>query len=245
MITDIMTVMWKEWKGLLRYSGSRWKGVAILVTPVALFGILFPIQFREGWLSSGWSVAISFITPLLLITSTISESFAGERERHTLETLLASRLPDRAVLLGKLLTSVLFGWGMTLILLFISLVVVNIFLWHETFMIYEPAIFWLNIGLSLLTSGLVSTLGILISLRSRTVQSAAQTIMLLLFMPFLILQAVVFLLPNFLSVEILRSYFERLDLGVIVSGFLALLFLFNLGLLYLVMIKFKRAKLIF
>ena len=105
MNNDILTVMWKESKGLLRYGDNRWKGIAILVTPIALFGILIPIQFREEWLTSGWSLGVSFFTPLMLITSTIAESFAGERERHTLETLLASRLPDRAILLGKRLPS--------------------------------------------------------------------------------------------------------------------------------------------
>ena len=83
MRKDIQTVMWKESKSLLRYSDNRWKGIAILVTPIALFGILLPIQFMEGWLTSGWSLGIAFFTPLLLIASTIAESFAGERERHT------------------------------------------------------------------------------------------------------------------------------------------------------------------
>ena len=122
MGNDILTVMWKESKGMLRYSDSRWKAIVTLLTPIAVFGIVFPIQFRETWLTSFWPVAVSVFTPLLLIATTIAESFAGERERHTLETLLASRLPDRAILLGKLLTSMLFGFGMTLFLLFVSLV---------------------------------------------------------------------------------------------------------------------------
>ena len=94
MAEDILTVMWKESKSLLRYSSSRWKGLVTLLTPIAIFGIIFPIQFRESWLTSAWPIAISVITPLLLIASTISESFAGERERHTLETLLAYNILD-------------------------------------------------------------------------------------------------------------------------------------------------------
>jgi hypothetical protein len=77
MREDILTVMWKESKGLLRFSSNRWKGLLILLTPVALFGILIPIQFRDEWLTSGWSVAVSVFTPLMLITTTIAESFAG------------------------------------------------------------------------------------------------------------------------------------------------------------------------
>lgn len=240
---DILTVMWKEWKGLLRYSSSRWKGVVILITPIALFGILLPIQFRDGWLASGWSVGVSFLTPLILISSTISESFAGERERHTLETLLASRLPDRAILFGKLLTSIFFGWAMTLILLLVSLLVVNAFEWEGSIMFYQPLIFIANITVSLLVSGLVSSLGILVSLRSRTVQNAAQSIMLLLFMPFMLLQALVFLLPTFLPVEIIHSFLDSLHMDSILVGSLIFLFMVNVGLLFGAMGRFKRSKL--
>ncbi len=45
----------------------------------------------------------------------ITDSIAGERERQTLETLLASRLPDRAIVLGKIIAVTLFGWGLLLL----------------------------------------------------------------------------------------------------------------------------------
>lgn len=244
MTRDILTLMWKESKGLLRYNSSRWKGIIILLAPIALFGIIIPIQFRDGWLTSGWSVAVSLVTPLMLIASTIAESFAGERERHTLETLLASRLPDRAILFGKLLTSILFGWGMTLFLLLVSLVVVNILKWEDSFHFYQSTILWINISASLLMSGLVASLGILISLRSPTVQSATQTIMLILFMPVLLLQAVVFLLPTFLPKEMIKQLLVRLDFNSILFIFLAILAIANIFLLWGVLARFQRAKLI-
>ena len=244
MTKDILTVMWKESKGLLRYSDSRWKAVLTLVTPIALFGIILPIQFRDEWLTSGWSVGVSLITPLMLVATTIAESFAGERERHTLETLLASRLPDRAILLGKLLTSILFGWGMTLFLLLISLVVVNVFEWHGALQIFQSSILWINVSASLLMSGMVASLGILISLRSPTVQSAAQTLMLMLFIPFLLLQAAVFLLPTFVSKETISALLEKLDLTTIMLTLLFLLLLANIGLLLGAWARFQRSKLI-
>jgi ABC-2 type transport system permease protein len=244
MHNDILTVMWKESKSLLRYSSSRWKGLAILLTPIALFGIIFPIQFREEWLSSGWSAGVSFITPLLLIASTIAESFAGERERHTLETLLASRLPDRAILFGKMLMSILFGWGMTLFLLVVSLVVVNLLGWKNGIHFYQLNILWVNISVSLLMSGMVTSLGILISLRSPTVQNASQTIMLMLFMPFILLQAVVFLLPTFVPKEAIQALLEQLDLnGIILIG-LGVLLVANIALFLGALARFKRSRLI-
>jgi ABC-2 type transport system permease protein len=244
MTEDILTVIWKESKGLLRYNSSRWKAIATLLTPIVIFGIIFPIQFRNEWLTSGWSVAVSAITPLLLIASTISESFAGERERHTLETLLASRLPDRAILFGKLLMSIIFGWGITLFLLLVSLMVVNIMEWNGGFHIYRPAILWINIFASLLISGMVASLGILISLRSPTVQNATQTIMLMLFMPFLLLQAVVFVLPTFLPKDTVKALFDRMDLTTILFVVLGILVVANIGLLLGAIARFQRARLI-
>jgi ABC-2 type transport system permease protein len=47
-------------------------------------------------------------------------SVAGERERRTLETLLASRLDERAILFGKLLAARAYGWGLTLLSLLLG-----------------------------------------------------------------------------------------------------------------------------
>ena len=244
MSNDILTIMWKEAKGLLRYSDSRWKGIAILVTPIALFGILFPIQFREEWLTGGWSLGVSFFTPLMLITSTIAESFAGERERHTLETLLASRLPDRAILFGKLLVSILFAWGMTLLLLFVSLVVVNLFDGKSGFQGYQANILWLDILGSLLAAGFVSGLGILISLRSATVQSASQSLMVMLILPFLLLQGVVFLLPIFLPKAAIQAILDRLNFNNIMMVILAAMLAADVILFLGAVSRFQRSRLI-
>ena len=244
MRNDILTIMWKERKSLLRYGDNRWKGIAILVTPVALFGILIPIQFREGWLTGYWSLGIACFTPLLLIASTIAESFAGERERHTLETLLASRLPDRAILFGKLLTSVTFGWGMTMLLLFVSLMVVNLLNGQRGFQNYQPNILWMDILASLLMAGFVSSLGIVISLRSPTVQAASQSIMLMLFMPFLLLQAVVFLLPVFLPKSTIKAIAAEFNFTNIMLVVLAILLVVDIVLFLGSMARFQRSRLI-
>jgi len=236
--------MWKENKSLLRYSDNRWKGIAILVTPIALFGILIPIQFREEWLTSGWSLGVAFFTPLMLIASTIAESFSGERERHTLETLLASRLPDRAILIGKLLTSMLFGWGMTLLLLLVSLLVVNLLDGKDGFQNYQSHILWLDILASVLMAGFVSSLGILISLRSATVQAASQSIMLMLFLPLMLLQAVVFLLPAFLPKATVSTIAEQLNFINIMMVILSVLLVVDIILFFGAISGFHRSKLI-
>ena len=244
MNADIMTIMWKESKGLFKQGKSRSKSILVLLTPVLMFGIILPIQFREEWLDMGWSLAIALFTPLILIAPTICESFAGERERHTLETLLASRLPDRAILFGKMIVSIAYGWGMTVFLLLMSLVIVNVLMWAGKFQFYQMNIFLADIGLSLLFSGLMVTLGILISLRSATVQSAQQVLMMALVIPIFGLQAVVFLLPTFLPMENIREFLGRFDYDQILLIFLGVLLLADIGLLLAAMSRFKRSRLI-
>ena len=244
MNNDILTIMWKEGRGLLRYGDNRWKGIAILVTPIALFGILIPIQFRDIWLTSGWSFGVSFFTPLMLVTSTIAESFAGERERHTLETLLASRLPDRAILFGKLLVSILFAWGMSLLLLFVSLIVVNLLDGKSGFQIYQTNILWMDILGSLLVAGFVSGLGIVISLRSATVQAASQSIVVMLFLPLMLLQAVAFLLPVFLPRATVQALADQLNFNNILVVILVLLLVVDIILFLGAISRFQRSRLI-
>jgi ABC-2 type transport system permease protein len=244
MNADIMTIMWKESKGLFKQGKSRSKSILVLLTPVLMFGIILPIQFREEWLDMGWSLAIALFTPLILIAPTICESFAGERERHTLETLLASRLPDRAILFGKMIVSIAYGWGMTVFLLLMSLVIVNVLMWDGKFQFYHLNIFLADIGLSLLFSGLMVTLGILISLRSATVQSAQQVLMMALVIPIFGLQAVVFLLPTFLPMEKIREFLGRFDYDQVLLIFLGVLLLADIGLMMAAMSRFKRSRLI-
>jgi ABC-2 type transport system permease protein len=123
-------------------------------------------------------------------------------------------------------------------------VVVNLLEWGNGFRFYQPAIFIINILLSWLVSGMVASLGVLISLRSPTVQSAAQTLILMLFMPFLLLQAVVFVLPTFLPVDNVKALLGSLDLLTVALIVLLVLLFANLGLLLGAVTRFQRSKLI-
>jgi len=244
MNTDVMTMIWKESKGLLKQGKSRSKAIWTLLTPVFMFGIILPIQFREEWLDMGWSLAIALFTPLILIAPSICESFAGERERHTLDTLLASRLPDRSILFGKMIVPIVYGWGMTILLLVMSLVIVNVFMWDGKFQLYEMNILLADFALSVLFSGLIVNLGTLSSLRSATVQSAQQMLMMMFIIPFFGIQAVVFLLPTFLPMESIREFLRRFDYDQILMIFAGVLLVANIGLLLANIARFKRSRLI-
>ena len=123
MINDIGSVIWKEIRELMQ-GGSRGKFAPLIL--VVIYGIVFPLQAGRSWVDSYQMLVFgSGILPVFLVLAVVADTFAGERERHTLETLLASRLSDRAVLIGKIRAVVIYGWGLTVVSLVVAFIVVN------------------------------------------------------------------------------------------------------------------------
>ena len=246
MISDIWTVMWKERKGLFRQQGSRTRAVLTLLVPVLMFAILLPWQEGVEWSDGPLPLITSVFIPLLLVGTMIPESFAGERERHTLGTLLASRLPDRAILFGKMAVAVGYAWGVTLLTLVISLVTINIAHWDGQVILCTPAVALVNVAVSLLMATIMAGLGVLISLRASTVQGATQILMAATLMPFLVLgvvvTAVLKMKPEwFESIREALATVEQTQVMLIVG---AVLVMVCLGLLMAAMARFQRARLV-
>jgi ABC-2 type transport system permease protein len=116
--------------------------------------------------------------PFFFIINFIGDAIAGERERHTLETLLASRISDRAILLGKVIMATVYTWGMVFVSLLLGLVTVNLTSGQGTWGSYSIDYFLGALVLILLTTLLAASGGVLISLRSATVRQAQQTLTL-------------------------------------------------------------------
>jgi len=244
MINDILTVMWKERKGLFRVRGRRAQALLGMFSPV-LLAVFFPLQEGVGWVQSPLSLLLAFVAPLILVGISIPDSFAGERERHTLPTLLASRLSDRAILFGKIITSVAFGWGVTLVLLLVSLVTVNVAHWGGPILFYKPSILLADLAFSFLVAMLTAGAGVLFSLRAATAQEAQQTLMAVLLIPPMILQFALFAILGSESGEArFREVLATLSFEQIILVIVAVLMVLDLGLLMAAMARFKRARLI-
>lgn len=237
MMTDIWTVMWKERKGLLWTRGSRWRAILSPLIAFAMVAIYFPLQTGRDWVDSPVAL-FCLIVPLLLAGMTIPESFAGERERHTLATLLASRLPDRAILFGKMAVSIAFGWGMTLFVLLIALITVNIAHWEGHLLFYSWRVLLASVGLSLILAFMVSGAGVLISLRSATVQEAQQLLMTSFMIPPMILGFVAFAFHNQIA-----DALSGLDFTVVILVVAAVMALMAAILTLAAMARFRRARL--
>jgi len=173
-MNDLLTMMWKEAKDLLFQGG--WRALIRPVLLVGILGVYLPLQFGLQWLAlSPIEIAVILWIPFSVIISFIGDAIAGERERHTLETLLASRISDRAILLGKVIVTVGYAWGMALVSLLVGLVLVNLFHGDDRWAFYHPFDLFLEVlALSLLCCVLGASAGVLISLRSATVRQAQQ-----------------------------------------------------------------------
>lgn len=237
MIADLKTMLWKEHKGLLRYRGSRTRFLLTLMTPV-LMAVVMPWQEGVGWVESPVSLLISLAIPIVLVGITIPESFAGERERHTLETLLASRLLDRAILFGKMAMAVAFAWGVTIAVLLLGLVTVNVAHRDGEFLFYTPTLALGNLALSLLISTLCASTGVLVSLRSETVQEATQTLMAIFLVPPMILQMILFMF-----IDQLRDPLKNLNGEQVLLIVLVALAVIDLGVSALAVARFRRSRL--
>lgn len=237
---DVATVFWKETRELL--TGSVGRGKLGLVIFVIMFGVVLPLQTREAWVRSPATLVSWAWVPLFLVTSIIADSIAGERERHTLESLLATPLSDGAILLGKVFSAMAYGLGVTWTSLLTGLVTVNLAS-PGGFLCYPARVLLSILGVSLLTALLGASGGVLVSVRAPSVRQAQQTLsiatMVLLFGPLLAAEA----LPATWKASMVEALRRAGPSGVVVSS-MALLGIMDVALLVAARKRFKRSRLI-
>lgn len=244
MTFDLWTMIVKEWKEIFRIRGGSMRGGFLsMAIFLSVFGIFLPLQMGAAWVEEGMVLFIWVWVPLFLVSTVVADSFAGERERHTLETLLASRLSDGTILMGKLLASMAYGCGLTLVSLSVGCVTVNLAHQEKGFLFYS-SVMCLGIILWILTgAGLAACAGVLVSLKAATVRQAQQTlsiaIMLLLFVPILGLQT----LPVEWRQRLFQGFHEvsLLELVLLVAVTVGLI---DLILLKIAISRFRRSRLI-
>ena len=172
------------------------------------------------------------ILPIMFATVIASESFAGERERKTIEALLYTPATDAELFLGKvcasLIPAILITWGSFIgytIVLDVGGYGLMGRLWFPLTNWY-PLIFWVSPALSLL--GVSAT--VLISSKLQTFMGAYQTSASLVLL-------VIALFVGQLTGVLYLSSFVSLLLGVA-------LFLVDAGLCWLAVRTFNRSKIL-
>ena len=171
---DMWTVVWKEWREFRDQLLSLRRGGLSALILALILGIVAPVQLGPEWVQSKLIVAYWPFLAATMVSSLIADSVAGERERHTLETLLASRLSDSAILIGKIVAAVLYGLGFALANLLVGLIAVNIAHREVGPILFGTQRFIVTIVLTILASLFMAGIGVFISLRASTVKQAQQ-----------------------------------------------------------------------
>jgi ABC-2 type transport system permease protein len=237
MLTDIRTMVWKECQTVFQHKGSRSRFLIIMLTPV-LFATFFAWQWGPDWLYEIPPIFMAIIIPVMLVGVMIPESFAGEKERHTLSTLLASRLPDRAIFLGKLLTPVAVGFGGAILFILLSAVTVNLANWEGRVLFFSPEIGLGSLALSFIAATLTAGAGVLVSMRAKTAQQASQLLMAMLIVPGILLQVI-----PLLFMDRIDELIEAINGPRTLIAVIAILLAVDLVLMILAAASFRRAKL--
>jgi ABC-2 type transport system permease protein len=243
MTLEFWAIVWKEWRELVFHPASRHGTLANLAVLVAILGVLLPAQRGAPWLESGIYIAYWAWVPTLLVSTLIADSFAGERERHTLETLLASRLSDDAVLFGKIAAAVIYGWSVTLSILLVGVLVVNLMHWTGAIAFYHASLAGAVVGLSFLLSLTTASAGALASIGAATVRQAQTTLNLTIAAIFLVPALGLQLLADDARDRLLQSLTGS-DPGLILWVTMVALLLLNVGLLAVVSARFQRTRLL-
>jgi ABC-2 type transport system permease protein len=238
MFDDILTVVWKERKSQFRVRGSRLRFLMMLFSPL-LLATIFPITFGPDWLAEIPPLIIAVITSVILVAVMVPESIAGERERHTLETLLASRLPDRAILVGKLIVPLAVGWGASVLAMLWSAVVVNVAHWEGHVLFFTLPIALGSLALSFLMGLLTAGAGVFVSLKAATAQEAAQILTFAILIPPMLLQIVPLLFR-----DQMQRFLDVVNGPQLLLIVLAVLVVVDAVVLLAAVARFQRARMI-
>jgi ABC-2 type transport system permease protein len=152
-------------------SAARGTGMQALLL-VGLCGVFIPLTQPDVLLSVDGALLVFSVFPTLLAASLAADAFAGERERGTLETLLATPASEAALFAGKTAFAACTGFCASLIAIASALLLVM--LRHSAElpapMVFVPAL----LGASLSTAVFNAALVAVVSLRVRVARSAQQ-----------------------------------------------------------------------
>lgn len=243
MIEDALTIAQKDLRETLLQSGTLRRSLRGLLFSVVVFGVVLPLQIGPDLVRQPAAILPFAWVPLLLASNMIADGIAGERERHTLETLLASRLADRSILLGKVVAAVAYGWGFMVVNAMVGLVTVNLANTDQAILLYSPQAILILGVFGLLGAGFVACGGSLVALRAPTVRQAAQNMSLVVVAVLLVPALAIPALPADVRRQVIDTL-VGLDWLAIGVGLAAILAVLDVALFAAAMLRFQRTRLI-
>jgi ABC-2 type transport system permease protein len=107
VIREALIVIQKELAEMLGDWHSAYGALIQSAILIAICGVVVPADKPAVWLDPRSLVLLYGAFPAILAATFAADSFAGESERHTLETLLATPLAESAIFIGKLAAAIL------------------------------------------------------------------------------------------------------------------------------------------
>jgi ABC-2 type transport system permease protein len=177
---DAITMLQKEVREIIGERQSRRGGLVQAVVIIAVMGVFYPVSTLRFWLSPHPLAVVYFaFFPGMLAVTIAADAFAGERERKTLETLLATPLGEWAILLGKACAAILWALTVSTVAFVCAVVTVNVAARPPGLFLPAPVLVAAALGGALASSGLMTGLAIVMSMRIPVARSAQQMTALL------------------------------------------------------------------
>jgi ABC-2 type transport system permease protein len=180
MVRHALAMLQKELREILGERQSRRGGFVQATIIVVVMGIVYPLSTVHFWLTAHPLAIVYFaFFPGMLAVTVAADAFAGERERRTLETLLATPLGEWAILAGKIGAAVLWALSVTLVAFVLAIVTVNVAKRVPGFFLPDPVLVAGALFGSLAAAGLLTGVAVLMSMRVAVARSAQQMTALL------------------------------------------------------------------
>ncbi len=223
--------------GILRFGegNSEMQDIIRLLDQLPAGNLLDSIARFDGirqqavFFMANYLLAPFFLLIPVMAASTISaDSFAGEKERGTLESLLFSPISVDVLFIGKVLASFLPAIGLAWGTFLLTVITVNAIAWPWMGQVFFPTLNWLPLMLLVIPLLSLATifLTVFVSARVRTFQAAYQlggivslpviglvvgqlTGVLFLSMTVIILIAAALLVLNVILLFMLRGFLDR------------------------------------
>lgn len=250
---DLATVFRKEWTELLfrrgRPSVAVVSGLALVLLLGAVIptitGVILPPRAR-AFLGSTPVDNVLLYMPLMAafaVLATVIDTVAGERERHTLETLLATPLSERSILFGKMLAVGTWSSFLGVLVAPVGLLTVRILYGAPRTPLPALGLLAAMTLITALAAALMVEIGSLVSMRVATVRQGQQ-VMSVLALPLVVAAP---LLSTAYRLGWLRNVLQPFAVHGGAPG-LVLLSLFVLGLVLVLlainMAAFRRSRLL-
>lgn len=241
-MSGVTAIVWKEWREVLLPNGRPGRQLLGLLGIQLAIPLVFGLLFGQE--PELWAISIGVfmgMVPIYTVLSYVIDSFAGERERHTLETLLVTRLTDSAILTGKLLSLLSFGFVFGAAGLVILLIVGPLFVGTGFYFGIALVSFLVAFIGAMHYAVIASLIGILISMRVKTVRGGQQIFAFAAIMPAIIVTSS---FPAFIGTGVVGA--EGIGQYVVIFGVVAAIVMYALmALLFVVALRlFRRDRLL-